>query len=325
MPHADVNGLQLYYETHGDPRREAIILIMGLGGQLIDWPEALIDRLTQAGYRVIRFDNRDAGLSTKFDGFRLPDVTALWGQMMSGRPSFTPYTLDDMAADTVGLMDALGIERAHVAGVSLGGMIAQAVAAHYPARVLSLTAIMSTSGNPRLPPGKPDVLSALTTPVSSGAVGDQAIVEQIVWLQKLLASPGYRQDDEELRAQARADVARGYDMRALMRQFMASVASGDRRAALKRITAPTVVMHGEDDPLVPIAAGRDVAENIPGAAFRSVPGMGHDVPPALAGTFADAILAAARRASGPAAKGKPATLIGEMEEAATRFRRWLGM
>lgn len=325
MPHADVSGLQLYYETHGDPRREAIILIMGLGGQLIDWPERLIDRLTGAGYRVIRFDNRDAGLSTRFDSFRLPDVAGFWGQMLSGRPSLAPYSLDDMAADTVGLMDALGLERAHVAGVSLGGMIAQAVAAQYPARVLSLTAIMSTSGNPRLPPGKPDVLSALTNPVPAGAVGDQAIVEHVVWLQKLLASPGYRQEDEALRAQVRADVARGYDARAVMRQFMASVGSGDRRAALRRIAAPTVVMHGEDDPLVPLAAGRDVAENIPEAEFRSVPGMGHDVPPALAGTFAEAILAAAARAARPAGREKPAGIIGEMEAAASRFRRWLGL
>ncbi|NIJ42352.1 pimeloyl-ACP methyl ester carboxylesterase [Parvibaculum indicum] len=325
MPHAEVHGLQLYYETHGDPRREAIILIMGLGGQLIDWPERLIDRLTGAGYRVIRFDNRDAGLSTKFDSFRLPDVAGLWGQMLSGRPSFTPYTLDDMAADTVGLMDALGLDKAHVAGVSLGGMIAQAVAAQYPARVLSLTAIMSTSGNPRLPPGKPDVLSALTNPVPASAIGDQAIVEHGVWLQRLLASPGYRQDDEALRAQVRAGVARGYDARAVMRQFMASVASGDRRAALRRIVAPTVVMHGEDDPLVPLAAGRDVAENIPGAEFRSIPGMGHDVPPALADIFAEAILSAAARAPRPAARQKPVSIIGEMEEAASRLRRWLGL
>ena len=325
MPHADVHGLQLYYETHGDPRREAILLIMGLGGQLIDWPERLIDRLTGAGYRVIRFDNRDAGLSTKFDSFRLPDVAAFWGQMFSARPSFAPYTLDDMARDTVGLMDALGIDKAHVAGVSLGGMIAQAVAAQYPARVLSLTAIMSTSGNPRLPPGKPDVLAALTNPAPAGVIGDQAIVEQGVWLQKLLASPGYRQDEEEMRAQFRADVARGYDPRAVMRQFLASVTSGDRRAALKRITAPTIVMHGEQDPLIPIAAGRDVAENIPGAEFRAVPGMGHDVPPALADIFADAILAAASRAKGKSGLKKPVRIIGEMEEAASRLRRWLGL
>jgi pimeloyl-ACP methyl ester carboxylesterase len=296
----DIGDLFLETEVHGDPAaRSALILIQGLGTPLIRWPRALIERLCDAGLCVICFDNRDIGLSSRMDKLGNPDLKRLRG-LNPFAPTFVPvatlpYTLADMADDTVRLMDALNIREAHVAGASMGGMIAQIVAASQPARCLSLTSIMSSSGNPLLPPPTPAALRAMFAPLPLGQT-EAAIVADSVQRQKVLMSPAYPTPDDELTAQFTAEFRRGFHPIGVARQLAALLMGGDRRRMLAGICAPTVVLHGADDPLIPFACGRDTAASIPGAEFRIVPGMGHDFPAALAPTFAEAILDAARRA-----------------------------
>jgi pimeloyl-ACP methyl ester carboxylesterase len=297
---------QLELETvfYGTPGTPAILLIQGLGTPLTRWPMALIDQLTAAGFRVIAFDNRDIGLSTRMDTLGLPDIQRLKGvksfalpfpgMLSAALPISLPYTLVDMAADAVGLLDALGIEAAHIVGASLGGMIAQLVATHHPERCLSLTSIMSSSGNPLLPPPSPAALHALFAPLP-GERDEASLVEDSIWRQKVLMSPAYPTPDEELRAMFTAEYRRGgFHPAGVIRQLSALLTAGDRRTRLMTIRVPTVVLHGVDDPLINVACGRDTAAVIPGAEFRAIPGMGHDFPKALAGEFASAILTAAQ-------------------------------
>jgi pimeloyl-ACP methyl ester carboxylesterase len=205
-----------------------------------------------------------------------------------------PYTLADMAADAVGLLDALGIGAAHIVGASLGGIVAQLAATLYPERCLSLTSIMSSSGNPLLPPPSPAALHALFAPLP-GERDEASLVEDSIWRQKVLMSPGYPTPDEELRAMFTAEYRRGgFHPAGVIRQLSALLTAGDRRTQLMKIHVPTVVLHGTDDPLINVACGRDTAAVIPGAEFRSIPGMGHDFPEALAGEFASAILSVAQ-------------------------------
>lgn len=296
MPRIRANGIDIEYESFGpESGAETVLLIMGLGGQLTMWPAELCEDLVRRGYRVIRYDNRDVGLSTRFEHAGMPDMMAIFGALMAGRPAAAPYSLDDMARDAVGLLDALGIARAHIAGASMGGMIAQLVAADHPERVLSLTSIMSTSGNPMLPPARPEAMEVLMAPAASA--GDwEAIAERGIKAWNTIGSPLYRTDERTLREKILRDARRAFYPVGIARQMAAVVANGDRREKLRRIKAPAVVLHGTDDPLVPVEGGRDTAENIPGAEFRPVSGMGHDFPVALMPVFADAIEAAARRA-----------------------------
>ncbi len=284
---AQANGIEIEYETFGVPTNPAVLLIMGLGAQLTRWPLPFVEDLVARGYFAIRYDNRDVGLSTKFDDAPVPQLPALIAAMMTGQKPDVPYSLNDMAADAVGLLDALDIRRAHVMGASMGGMIAQLVAAIYPDRVLSLTSIMSSTGNLGLPPSKPEAMAVLTTRPAGTDV--ETMVAHGVRSEKIIGSPGYPADETALAARVRRDYERMFYPAGPGRQLAAVVANGDRRPVIASIKAPTMVIHGTDDPLVPVEAGRDTAATIPGALLTEVPGMGHNLPdeliPAILGAF----------------------------------------
>ncbi|HKA07361.1 MAG TPA: alpha/beta hydrolase [Gemmataceae bacterium] len=293
------NGITIAYESFGPEDRETVLLIMGVGAQLTAWHVELCEDLVRRGYRVIRYDNRDVGLSTRFESAGKPDFAAVRAAGQAGKPAPLAYTAHDMAADAVGLLDALGIKKAHIAGPSLGGMIAQIIAADYPERTLSLTSIMATSGKPGLPIfAKPDVLAKIPPPPPAG--DRKAEIEHNVKVLQIIGSPGHPIDEKTLREWITRDVERSYYPVGVERQAAAALyaAYQDRRAKLKTVMVPTVVVHGEDDPIVPVVAGRDVAANIPGAEFRLLPGMGHVMPPPLYKAIANAITAAATRATG---------------------------
>jgi pimeloyl-ACP methyl ester carboxylesterase len=296
MAQIGVGEISLEYERFGPADREAVVLVMGLGAQMTRWPVALCDALVGRGYQVIRFDNRDIGLSTKLDWLGTPDIGALFAARSAGKSAVPPYRLEDMAGDTIGLLDALGIARAHIVGASMGGMIAQLVAADYPGRALSLTSIMSTTANPAVPQGKPEALMALMTPAAP-AGDEEAIAARGLRISRIIGSPGYPQDEATLRESILADARRNFHPAGAARQMASVLCAEDRRPKLQTIHIPTVVLHGADDPLVPVEGGQDTAANIRGAELRIVPGMGHDLPPALITTVADAIQAAAGRAA----------------------------
>ncbi len=298
MSNVQVNGITLEYESFGPEDRETVLLIMGLGAQLTQWPLPLCDELVARGYRVLRFDNRDAGLSTKFERGQFAPLPAAFAGFMTGKTPFVPYTLYDMVDDSVGLLDALGIEKAHIVGSSMGGMIAQLIASEYPERTLSLTSIMSTSGNALLPPPKPRVMKLFVSPAPP-ASHMEAVIERGIRTYQTIGSPAWPTDEETLRQWVTRDATRSYCPSGVVRQAAAAVTNGDRRPKLRRIAVPAVVLHGDADPLVPVEGGRDTAANIPGAELRVVEGMGHDIPLQLIDTFADAIVAAAERATGP--------------------------
>jgi pimeloyl-ACP methyl ester carboxylesterase len=297
------NGITIAYESFGHKDQETILLIAGTGSQTTFWPPELIDGLVQSGYRVITFDNRDVGLSTKFTSAGYPDSDAITKALQEGRPAPIPYTLGDMANDTVGLLDALNIQKAHIVGVSMGGNIAQLVAIDHPARTLSLTLIASDSGNPALADvGGLEVFAGVGAPPAEGDI--DGFVEYQVNISKALGSPGYPTDDETLRELWMRDVQRSYDPAALTRQATVSLIGsleGDYRYSnLKNIRVPTVVLQGTDDPLIPVESGQDLADNIPGADLFIIPGLGHDMPMQLVPSFIDAIITAATRAAASA-------------------------
>jgi pimeloyl-ACP methyl ester carboxylesterase len=294
MPKVPANGIEIEYEAFGPETGEPLLLIMGLGQQLTRWPVTLIDSLVGEGFRVIRFDNRDIGLSTWFDGVVTPDLPSVFGAMVEGRDTAAPYLLSDMADDAAGLLDILGIARAHVAGVSMGGMIAQMLAARHPAKVLSLVSVMSTTGNPAVPPATPEALAVLYS--RPAATDIDSLVEHALKAQIAIQSPAWPVKPDTERPLLRAGIERAHHPIGIQRQMIAVVASGDRRAALKTITAPTVVLHGADDPLVRVQGGQDTAATIPGAELRVIEGMGHDLPEGVRGAFVDAVKSAAARA-----------------------------
>ena len=292
MPKARANGIEIHYEEHGDPAADPMLLIMGFGAQLTLWPDELVDALAGHGFRVIRYDNRDIGLSEKFDGVKAPGILKMTLLTKLGFTPKVPYTLADMADDGVGLLDALEIDRAHIVGASMGGMIAQHVAARYSERCKSLTSIFSTTGNPKLPAAKPEALKALVTRPKS--MEEEALVDHGVMLARTIGSPGYPSDEKRLRDRARASVQRSIYPEGPTRHLSAIVADGDRREMLKDVSVPTLVMHGEDDPLVPVEGGRDTAAAIPGAKLKTIPGWGHDLPLELVDEVAEAIASHAR-------------------------------
>ena len=297
MASLQANGITVEYEIFGRESDSAILLVMGLGGQLTLWPKEFCEALAAKGFRVIRYDNRDVGLSTHFDDAPVPDMMAIFADVMAGKPvSGNAYTLSDMAADGMGLLDGLGIDRAHVVGVSMGGMIAQLMAAEYPARILSLTSIMSSSGNPELPQASPEAMAALMAPPPSPFT-EEAAIEMGMRVWRAIGSPGFRRGDDELRSFVREQVVRSFHPQGTARQLAAILADGDRRGRLGKIRAPTVVLHGKEDPLVPVEAGEDTARAVPGSELRLVDGMGHDLPAALFPTFVEAILRAVERAA----------------------------
>jgi pimeloyl-ACP methyl ester carboxylesterase len=284
MPQVRANGMDIEYESFGREGDPLVLLIMGFAAQLTFWPEALCQGLAAKGFRVVRFDNRDIGKSTHLAGESAPDPRALFAEVMAGRRPEVPYTLDDMADDAVGLMDALGVKRAHIVGASMGGMIAQLVAINHPDRTESLISIMSTTGRRDLPSGNPETLSVLFRPPNSASRHD--LIEASVLVQKALSGPGFPVSEAEMRARAarRTDYA-PFDLAGIARQSAALIVAPPRNALLKELRCPTLVLHGADDPVIPAAGGKDTAESIPGAELVIVPGMGHDFPQALVPVF----------------------------------------
>ncbi len=288
MPQTRANGIQLEYETFGDPTAPAILLIMGLGGQLILWPESFCRALAGAGYCVIRYDNRDVGLSSKIEHagkvklFRAGVLSTL------RLPVSAPYNLDDMAADALGLMEALKLRQAHVVGISMGGMIGQILAAKHEVRVKSFVSIMSHSGNPRLPGPRLEVRLRL---VRRPALLDrESLIQYGMQTWRLIGSPGFPSEDAVLRAKVEQSFDRSHYPRGLARQTVAILASGSRVPILRRITAPTLIIHGAEDPLVPIAAAHDLKKHIPQARLETISGMGHDLPAQVMPRITDLIL-----------------------------------
>jgi pimeloyl-ACP methyl ester carboxylesterase len=295
----EANGIKIAYESFGGADGETILLIGGTGQQLVDWPKELIDELVRRGFRVLVFDNRDVGLSTRFTAAGLPDAAAIAKALQEGKPAPLPYSLRDMAKDAVGLLDALGIRQAHVAGISMGGGIAQLAAIEHPQRVLSLTSMMADSGNPALPVvARPEAFAQLP-PVP--ATGDrEAFIAYRVRTDQVLASPRYPTSEKDIRRRVERAAARSYDPAGMLRQqTVAFLGHYDpvRLAGLKGINVPTVVLQGTEDPIVPVESARDIAANIPGADLRLIEGLAHDVPVELVPVFADAIVAAATRAA----------------------------
>ncbi|MGY6550570.1 MAG: alpha/beta fold hydrolase [Erythrobacter sp.] len=295
MPIAHANGIPIHYEDHGNPADPVVLLIMGFGAQLTLWPDELVEAIAREGYRVIRYDNRDIGLSHKFDGVRAPGAVKLTLMNRIGLRPRVPYTLGDMADDGAGLLDALGIASAHIAGASMGGMIAQRFAARHPGRTRSLISIFSTTGNPKLPPARKEAMQALLTRPQSN---DEAVlVEHGMMLARTIGSPGFPADEERLRANITAAVRRSVYPEGPTRHLAAILADGDRRKLLRTLDVPTLVLHGEDDPLIPVAAGHDTAAHIRGARLRTIAGWGHDLPLALVDELAGEIAGHAKAAS----------------------------
>ncbi|WP_328817934.1 alpha/beta fold hydrolase [Nonomuraea cypriaca] len=261
-----VNGIDIAYESFGSPEGRPLLLIMGLGAQLVQWDEDFCRLLVERGHHVVRFDNRDAGLSTHFHEAGVPT---------KGTPA--PYVLDDLADDVAGLLDVLGWPAAHVVGASMGGMVAQTLAIHHPGRVLTLTSIMSTPGPQVAPPAK----EAAAVLMSRPAADREGVLAQALETWSTIGSPGYDLDRERITMLAGLAYDRCFDPAGTARQFAAIAASGDRTPLLAKLNVPTLVLHGEADRLIPVAGGRATAAAIPGARLVTYPGMGHDLPRAL--------------------------------------------
>ncbi len=295
MPSVTANGIRLEYESRGDSNNETILLIMGLGAQMTRWADDFVDRFVKRDFRVVRFDNRDVGLSERMDAAGPPDIPGIVAALHAHTTPPAAYTLSDMAADAVGVLDALGIAKAHIVGASMGGMIAQLVAADYPEHTLSLTSIMSTTGHPDLPRATPEAMAVLNERGPGPNEDMEGYLAHAVVSARTIGSPGFPFDEATVRANSKRDAERSYYPVGFLRQYAAVMASPERRAKLAKVTAPTVVIHGEADPLVPVSGGRDTAENISGAELRIIPGMGHDIPPALYDTIVEGVMSVVAR------------------------------
>jgi len=283
MSTATANGITVEYETFGNPDAPPVLLIMGLGGQLTSWETEFCTALADAGFYVIRYDNRDVGLSTWFDDAGQFELADLLAQTVT-----PPYSVSDMSADAAGLLEALGLDSAHIVGASMGGMIAQTFAIEYPARTRTLVSIMSTTGDQAVGQPHPEALAALMVPPP--ATRDQAI-EQGAKTWRVIGSPGFPFDEEAVKERTAAAYDRAFHPAGTARQLAAIVSQPDRTQALAAVTAPTLVIHGEADPLVDPSGGKATASAIPGARLKLVPGMGHDLPPALFAELIDDLAA----------------------------------
>ncbi|GIE97157.1 alpha/beta fold hydrolase [Paractinoplanes rishiriensis] len=283
MPHLHANGIDLCYETAGNPSDPALLLIMGLGAQLVDWPDGFVEELAGRGFHVIRYDNRDAGRSSLLDDLGVPNVPAILG----GDPATVPYLLSDLAADAAGLLGALGVERAHVVGASMGGMIAQQFAIDHPDLTASLCSIMSTTGDRAVGRATPEAAAVLMRPAAPSR--EEAIAGGVA-ASRVIGSPGYPAPQQELERKHAAKFDRGYRPQGTMRQYAAILASPERTEGLRGVKVPTLVIHGADDPLITVSGGEATAAAVAGAELLIIPGMGHDLPrelwPQLAGAIA---------------------------------------
>ncbi len=287
------NGLGSEIDDQGLPGGDPLLLIMGLGMQLTAWPQAFVQLLISRGFRVLRLDNRDAGLSQGFDHLGVPSLPWAGLKHLVGLQVKAPYTIADMAADALGVLDVLGVQRAHIVGASMGGMIAQHIAAKHPERVKSLTLMMTTSGARQLPQAELHVQRALMS--RPDGTDPEAVVRHMQRLLGIIGSPAYPADPAVMLPRLRASAQRAWRPKGTARQLVAVVADGDRSALLAQISAPTLVIHGQADPLVPVAAGHDLVTKIKGAVADTVAGMGHDLPAQLLPRFADSIAANAAR------------------------------
>lgn len=297
MARLTANGIGIEYDIHGPEGGEPLVLVMGLGAQMIRWSMDMVGELAGRGYRVVRFDNRDVGLSHRFEDHPLPNIGDVAKAVREGRRPEVPYFLSDMAADAAGVIEGLGFGSAHVVGASMGGMIVQMLAAEHPHRVRSMTSIMSTTGNPGLPPAKPEAVAFLVDRGPDPHQDLDAFLDHGLKSARVMAGPAGVLDEAAERAGIAESFRRAYYPVGFLRQYAAILGSGDRREALRRITAPTVVIHGADDPLVPVEGGHDTAACIPGAEMHVLPGMGHNIPTPLIPQVCDLIERAVRRAA----------------------------
>jgi pimeloyl-ACP methyl ester carboxylesterase len=288
MAQLKVNNLQIEYDTFGHGNAEPMLLIMGLGTQMTAWSPDFCNALAKHGHYVIRFDNRDVGLSTKFDDARPPSRLRYALNHLFHTGLNAPYSLEDMASDAAGVLDALEIESAHVVGASMGGMIAQLLTMGRPQRVRSLTSIMSSSGDSKLPSARPAIVKHML--MHRPKTSDPAVMlEHTLRTVQMISSPGYRRSDEEWRELITASLERSFYPQGFARQMAAIVADGSRAQRLAAIEKPTLVIHGSDDPLVPVECGIDTARHIRGAQLEILEGMGHDIPPPLVETITSLI------------------------------------
>jgi pimeloyl-ACP methyl ester carboxylesterase len=295
MPNIRANNIDIYYEENGPADGPVILLVMGLGTQMIAWPDELIQGLVAQGFRVIHYDNRDVGLSQRMDG--APAGNLIWAmlKLRFGLPVKTAYTLTDMAKDGIGLLDALGIQKAHVAGASMGGMIAQLMAAHYPDRVSTMTSIMSSSGRPGLPGPRADIRKRLMAPRPSNPTREEAVRLGAESIEAISFADMNRPHDAFVDMAARA-FDRGYYPIGMKRQMLAIIADGSRVDRLKTIKVPTLVVHGGADPLVPKEGSEDIARLVPGARLEIIDDMAHDLPPSQVDRMVDLIAGHAKQA-----------------------------
>ena len=288
---AKINGIDLCYETFGQASAPPVVLIMGLGAQMVAWPDAFCATLAGKGHHVVRFDNRDIGRSSHLTPLGVPNTMALMGEIALRRKLVVPYTLKDMAADTIGLIDHLGIDRAHVVGASMGGMIAQEIAIDFAARLRTLTSIMSSTGDPRIPPAAPEAAAVLFTPAP---LDHDGYVKHYSNVLRVLRGPHFPEEAAEDPARVERVFARGINPAGVARQFAAILASGNRTTALKSVKTPTLVIHGDADPLVNVEGGRMTAAAVPGATLEIVSKMGHSLPRAIWPQVLDSIARHAR-------------------------------
>ena len=288
MPNIRANNIDIYYEENGPADAPVILLVMGLGAQMIAWPDEFIHGLVSKGYRVIHYDNRDVGLSQWMDGAKTPNLVWTMLKARFGLPVRVPYTLTDMAADGIGLLDALGIDKAHVAGASMGGMIVQLMAANHRERLLSMTSIMSSSGKPGLPGARADIQKSFMVKRPPDASRDEAVAFGTELVRSFSYPDPARPENAHAEMTAKA-FDRGYYPVGTRRQLLAIIADGSRVERLKKITTPTLVVHGGADPLVPKEGSEDIARHIPGARLEIIDEMAHDLPPSQVGRIVDLI------------------------------------
>lgn len=288
-------GIEIFYEEQGDPQAPVILLVMGLGAQMTLWPDELVAALVGDGFRAIRYDNRDIGLSQKFEGARAPSLPIQLLRKKIGFPAKVPYTLKDMADDGIGVLTALGIDKAHVVGASMGGMIVQLMAIHHPDRLLTMTSIMSTTGNGKLPQAEKHAMEALIAPLKG--MDEETLVAHGLNIARNIGSPHSAEfpfDEAAQRERVLANMRRSVYPAGLPRQLAAIIDDGCRRSRLAKVRTPTLVLHGEADPLVKVEAGEDTARHISGARLVTVPGWGHDLPVPLIPRLASEIAGHAR-------------------------------
>lgn len=288
-------GIEIFYEEHGDPAAPAILLVMGLGAQMTLWPDELVAALAGEGFRVIRYDNRDIGLSQKFEGHRAPSLPIQVLRKKIGFPAKVPYTLKDMADDGIGVLCALGIDKAHVVGASMGGMIVQLMAIHHAERLLTMTSVMSTTGSGRLPQAEPAAIGALTAPLKG--MDEETLVAHGLNIIRNIGTPDSAEfpfDEALQRERVLKNMRRSVYPAGLPRQLAAIIDDGDRTSRLGAVRTPTLVLHGEADPLVKLAGGEATAKAIPGARLVTIPGWGHDLPLKLVPRLAGEIVSHAR-------------------------------